>query len=163
MKFYYLQDRGDKLSDLFSDKPGCGMAKDGCTVRCQVPSAYIATNRYPSPYQPGERCIWQIDGKFGQFVQLNILNIDVINGGQSCASSYIAVYDIDLSHKERLLGRYCKENRPHSVIRSMWHHMRVEFRAASDQKEGTGFLAEYSFVEFSQNFTSDLHEGNLIE
>ncbi|XP_078341994.1 uncharacterized protein LOC111105682 isoform X2 [Crassostrea virginica] len=141
-----------------SDKPGCGMTKDGCTVRCQVPSAYIATNRYPSPYQPGERCIWRIDGKFGQFVQLNILNIDVINGGQSCASSYIAVYDIDLSHKERLLGRYCKENRPHSVIRSMWHHMRVEFRAASDQKEGTGFLAEYSFVEFSQNFTSDLHE-----
>lgn len=141
-----------------TDKPGCGMSKEGCTMRCQVPSAYIATDRYPSPYQPGERCIWRIDGKFGQYVQLNILSIDVINGGASCASSYIAIYDIDLNNKERLLGRYCKENRPYSVISSKWHHMRVEFRAATDQEQGRGFLAEYSFVDFTQTLSSLSHE-----
>lgn len=135
------------------------MSKEGCTMRCQVPSAYIATDRYPSPYQPGERCIWRIDGKFGQYVQLNILSIDVINGGASCASSYIAIYDIDLNNKERLLGRYCKENRPYSVISSKWHHMRVEFRAATDQEQGRGFLAEYSFVDFTQTLSSLSHEG----
>lgn len=138
------------------------MSKSGCTMRCQVPSAYIATDRYPSPYQPGERCIWRIDGKFGQYVQLNILSIDVINGGTSCASSYIAVYDIDLSNKERLLGRYCKENRPYNIISSKWHQMRVEFRAATDQKQGQGFLAEYSFVDFTQTLSSWTHEGRAL-
>lgn len=132
-------------------------SKDGCTLRCQVPSAFIATDRYPSLYQPGESCNWQIDGKLGQYVQLNILSIDVINGGPSCASSYIAVYDIDLNDKEKLLGRYCKENRPYSVISSNWHHMKVEFRAATDQKQGRGFLAEYSFV--TQTLSSLTHEG----
>ncbi|XP_062589227.1 uncharacterized protein LOC134250885 isoform X2 [Saccostrea cucullata] len=142
-----------------SDKPGCGMALGGRTVRCRMQSAYISTDLYPAPYKKGDSATWKIDGKFGQYVQLTILNLDIVNGGASCSNSYIAVYDTDLNQRQKLIGRFCKENRPFRIITSRWHFMRIEFRSRTDQIPGQGFLGFYELVYFTQNFQIIRHEG----
>ncbi|XP_061178754.1 uncharacterized protein LOC133187411 [Saccostrea echinata] len=142
-----------------SDKPGCGMSLGGRTVRCRMQSAYISTDRHPASYKKGDSFTWKIDGKFGQYVKLTILNLDVVNGGATCSNSYIAIYDTDLNQSQTLIGRFCKENRPFRIITSRWHHMRVEFRSGTDQKPGRGFMGFYELVYFTQNYLSLGHEG----
>ncbi|XP_062589196.1 uncharacterized protein LOC134250867 [Saccostrea cucullata] len=141
-----------------SGKPGCGMTDEGCTVTCTLQSAYIATKRYPAPYKAEETCTWRIEGTFGQYVDLKILHLDVINGDATCSNSYIAVYDIDLSESEKLLGRFCKENRPYRNITSRWHRMRIEFHSGNGEKQGQGFLGLYTFVNFTQRYL-DMENG----
>ncbi|XP_048738543.2 uncharacterized protein LOC125653234 isoform X2 [Ostrea edulis] len=141
-----------------SDKPGCGMTSEGCTVTCRMQSAYIATDRYPAPYKAGESCIWNIEGTYGQYVELNVLSLDIINGDTACASSYIAVFDVDLNGREVLLGRFCKENKPYRTISSRWQNMRIEFRSGNQPIQGRGFLGMYTFVNFSQNYSYANHE-----
>ncbi|XP_061178746.1 uncharacterized protein LOC133187405 [Saccostrea echinata] len=135
-----------------SDKPGCGISEEGCAVTCRQQSAYIATNRYPAPYKADETCIWKIEGTFGQYVDLSLLHLDVINGDATCSNSYIAIYDIDLNESEVLLGRFCKENRPYRNITSRWHRMRVEFHSGNEEKQGQGFLGLYALINFTQSY-----------
>ncbi|XP_062589229.1 uncharacterized protein LOC134250886 [Saccostrea cucullata] len=136
-----------------SERPGCGMATEGCIISCTLQTAYIATDRYPAPYEAGETCTWNIAGTFGQYVELNVVNLDVINGDDTCSKSYIAIYDIDLNGREVLLGKFCKENRPYRNITSRWHHMRVEFRSGNENTQGQGFLGMYTFMNFTQTWS----------
>ncbi|VDI65084.1 Hypothetical predicted protein [Mytilus galloprovincialis] len=130
------------------DLPGCG-GLDSCFKTCNQSSAYIYTPGFPIAYQPGEACFWKIEGTYGQFVKLTIINLDVTDDS-SCEKSFISVYDIDLQGQAKSLGKFCKDNRPYETFISSWERLQIEFKAATDIPGSGGFLGKYNMDTFIQ-------------
>ena len=145
--------------DMFiTDLPGCGMVGPGCTARCSAPKAFISTDRFPAEYREGDSCVWTIEGSFGQYVELEIDNLDVPDDDDTCVKAFVAIYDTDLKGEEHLIGRYCKDSKPHGKILSRWQTMKIEFRAGS-AITGRGFKGRYSIVNFTQTYGNTTNSG----
>ncbi|XP_069100933.1 cubilin-like [Argopecten irradians] len=56
---------------------GCGIKTGNCFQTCTAMTGYIATERYPSGIFQTEACTWSIEGAFGQYVSLEILQLNL--------------------------------------------------------------------------------------
>jgi hypothetical protein len=137
------------------------MVSKECPVTCRMQLAYISTNRYPAQYMADETCVWNIEGSYGQYVELNILSLDIISD-KDCMTSYIELFDIDLNGWEVLIGRFCTQNKPYRIISSRWQKMRIEFRSGSQSIYGSGFFAIYTLLNVSQNYPYANHDSKFF-
>lgn len=128
--------------------PGCGTL-DSCFQTCTEQSAYIITPGFPVSYKAGETCFWRIEGVYGQFVTLNIINID-IDGGDTCGQSFLAVYNIDRNDRSISLGKFCREKRTYQTIVSSWHKLHIEFRSSTEMPTAGGFYGKYNITSYIQ-------------
>ncbi|XP_060084391.1 uncharacterized protein LOC132563668 [Ylistrum balloti] len=132
-----------------SDIPGCGMTSGICIGTCTLPTAYIGTPGYPSDISLLTSCSWRIEGIFGVFIRLEILNLDVIDDQGSCEKSFLAVYDIQFDGRtQSLLAKMCRSDRVYYELTSSWHYMQIEFRAGDGA--GRGFFGKYEMVDSIQ-------------
>lgn len=75
---------------------------------------------------------------------------------ESCVSTFLAVYDVQLDGKLSLIRKSCRTDRGHRMLVSSWHHMQIDFRTGNGH--GKGFLGKYELVDFTQanfNVTSE--------
>ncbi|XP_060063809.1 uncharacterized protein LOC132544254 [Ylistrum balloti] len=126
---------------------GCGMDSGHCFQTCTSPTGYIATEGYPAGIFQTEACTWKIEGTFGQFVSLDIIELDISLNG-SCVGTFVSVYDVSLNNQLTLMASMCKYNRTYDTFTSGWHRMQVEFRTFGGN--GNGFLGFYRLLEFTQ-------------
>jgi hypothetical protein len=73
-----------------------------------------------------ETNLWEIRGKYGQFIKLKFIELDVNNQIFGIVDSFVEVFDIGLN-KERSssMGRFTKVTKPHVELLSSWRHMQV--------------------------------------
>ncbi|OWF42800.1 G-protein coupled receptor GRL101 [Mizuhopecten yessoensis] len=142
---------------FLSDIPGCGMTSGICVRTCKLPMAYIGTPGYPGDISLLTTCSWRIEGTFGIFIRLEILNLDVIDDEGSCEKSFLAVHDVEFDGRtQSLLAKMCRRERLYSKLTSSWHYMQIEFRAGDGT--GRGFFGKYEMVDSilsSYNITSE--------
>jgi hypothetical protein len=147
---------------LFSEHLGCGV--DGTMyARCTARIAYLASFLYPALYTMSETNLWEIRGKYGQFIKLKFIELDVNNQIFSIVDSFVEVFDIGLN-KERSssMGRFAKATKPHVDLLSSWHMMDVEFRVGSDLT-GRGFFGLYTIVDMiSDNILNTSRSSKYI-
>lgn len=125
-------------------------------MTCTSQSAYIGTPGYPSDIALSDTCTWKIQGTFGSYVRMHILNLDIQDEDGSCVKSFIAVYDVKLDSERTLISKTCSKNRLYHVLTSSWHNMQIEFRAGGGH--GNGFFGKYELVDSTQavfNITND--------
>ncbi|XP_069101259.1 uncharacterized protein [Argopecten irradians] len=142
-----------------SDLPGCGLESGHCITKCTVQSAYIGTPGYPADISMSDTCSWTIQGTFGNFVRLHILNLDMYDSDKACVRSFLAVYDVSLDGELSLLAKMCSADRQYNTLVSSWHTMQIEFRAGDGS--GRGFFGKYELVDSSQTTFNITEEGCL--
>ncbi|XP_069141896.1 G-protein coupled receptor GRL101-like [Argopecten irradians] len=125
------------------------MTSGTCIGTCTRPAAYIGTLGYPSDISLLTTCSWRIEGTFGVYIRFEILNLDIIDGQNSCEKSFLAVNDVQIDGStQTLLAKMCKNNRVYYALTSSWHYMLIEVRAGDGQ--GRGFLGKYEMVDSIQ-------------
>ena len=149
-----------KVHAYILDLPGCGIESGQCFTKCQLPSAYISTLRFPSDIQATETCSWTIEGKFGQYVELEVLHLDIVDDSNACAKTSVTVYDVTLTGEESAMKQMCKNDRIFEPISSSWHKMKINFRSGGGI--GKGFQGRYTLVDFSQELVANHTLGKFI-
>ncbi|XP_033745945.1 uncharacterized protein LOC117331366 [Pecten maximus] len=142
-----------------SDVPGCGIESGHCITTCTLPSAYIGTPGFPADISMADTCSWTIQGNFGNFVRLHVLNLDMYDSNRACVKTFLAVYDVALNGELSLISKMCSADREYNTLVSSWHTMQIEFRAGDGS--GSGFLGKYELVDSTQTTIKITEDGCL--
>ncbi|CAC5409404.1 unnamed protein product [Mytilus coruscus] len=126
------------------DYPGCGVNATQFAT-CTAKNAYIASYLYPSLYTASDTNIWKIRGRYGQYIELQFIELDVNN--MALVDSFVEVFDFEhwIAYPTSL-GRFTKTRMPLNRMISSWHMMDVEFRVGNDLT-GKGFLGLYTIKD----------------
>ncbi|VDI03838.1 relaxin family peptide receptor 2 [Mytilus galloprovincialis] len=126
------------------DYPGCGVNASRFAT-CTEKTAYIASHLYPSLYTASDTNMWKIRGRYGQYIELQFIELDV--NIFKLVDAFVEVFDFDIvGERSESLGRFTKATKPHFRLVSSWHMMDVEFRVGNDLT-GRGFLGLYTIKD----------------
>ncbi|XP_071128650.1 G-protein coupled receptor GRL101-like [Mytilus edulis] len=126
------------------DYPGCGVNATRFAT-CTEKTAYIASHLYPSLYTASDTNMWKIRGRYGQYIELQFIELDV--NILQLVDAFVEVFDFDIvGERSESLGRFTKATKPHFRLVSSWHMMDVEFRVGNDLT-GRGFLGLYTIKD----------------
>ena len=129
---------------IFTDYPGCGVNASRFAT-CTEKTAYIASHLYPSLYTASDTNMWKIRGRYGQYIELQFIELDV--NILQLVDAFVEVFDFDIvGERSESLGRFTKATKPHFRLVSSWHMMDVEFRVGNDLT-GRGFLGLYTIKD----------------
>lgn len=110
---------------------------------------------YPSQYPNNHRCRWEITAAAGYYINLTFSDdFDVpstestLEGDQSegsCMFDHVSVFD---GRFDRLLGRFCNNERPPRFLLSPWNKLRIVFNTDS-KNAGRGFSISVRSSKFT--------------
>ena len=75
-------------------------------MSCTNPSAYLASENYPSFYTPNTKSSWKILVEFGKYVAVDFISFDVSTTDRyECLGDRLEMYDVDREDQTTLIGR----------------------------------------------------------
>ena len=93
-------------SYFFPETPGCGVGFAQISeLTCTYPSAYLASENYPSLYTPNTKYSWRIEVEFGKFVALDFITFDISTIDMLCLTDRLEIHVINREGEIKLIAR----------------------------------------------------------
>ena len=92
---------------IYADCAGCGVGSDERHHICTHHCGYLASTNYPFPYADDIALTWTIEVDFGNYIQLDFIQIEVESSNPECLSDYVLVQDVDSNGNLRVGLKHC--------------------------------------------------------
>ena len=114
-------------------------AVEGCGGILTKPNGILESPNYPNIYPSNVECLWYIQTRLGQSIELNIE--DFYLEGDRCQWDFLAVYG-GPDDSSPQLTRLCNRRSENTTVTSQGNNMMIRFKSDS-AVEGKGFRASY--------------------